>query len=529
MRKLVLAALTALAAAAIAAAPAQAGNFAVNTQTDSTTPGGCTTDPACSLRDAVAAAEDSGDPEDVITIPPGNYELTAGELNLEKATPVGQVTFDGAGTRTTTIDAAGTSRVIDLINGNIVMNDLTLTGGLAPFPAPGDDFPGDGGAILTRALSLTLDRVAIVGNTAQLNGAGIAAPPESGTATKVTVNDSTIAGNQVTGGAVEGLGGGVYVLGDLTMTNSTVSGNSIDNPGIDMGGGIVAAIDPAETDGTTLEIVNSTIAGNSVPATGMGGGLAVVNPTPGVVTTVDVRNTIVAANTAGDATMDCSLLSLPTSDNNLASDASCQFTDEGSLQSTDPQIGALADNGGPTDTRALQAGSPAIDAGTNVDCPAADQRGTARPQGVNCDIGAYERVPDPPPAEPSADLALKLKAKPKRPRPGKRAKLTLIARNSGPDAATDTVVKGRLPKSAKRIAGGANCKLAKPKGKNRRFTCRIGEVAANSSVTLRAKARVGKKAKNVRANARIDSAVADPNRKNNRAKVKRKVKRGPKK
>jgi PKD repeat protein len=58
----------------------------------------------------------------------------------------------------------------------------------------------------------------------------------------------------------------------------------------------------------------------------------------------------------------------------------------------DPKLGGLADNGGLTWTHALQAGSPAIDAG-NPDpstCPATDQRGVSRPQGVGCDIGAYE-------------------------------------------------------------------------------------------------------------------------------------------
>jgi hypothetical protein len=56
-------------------------------------------------------------------------------------------------------------------------------------------------------------------------------------------------------------------------------------------------------------------------------------------------------------------------------------------------LGPLGDNGGPTQTRALLIGSPAIDAGSN-DCPppATDQRGTARPQGAGCDIGAFELV-----------------------------------------------------------------------------------------------------------------------------------------
>lgn len=59
----------------------------------------------------------------------------------------------------------------------------------------------------------------------------------------------------------------------------------------------------------------------------------------------------------------------------------------------DPLLGPLADNGGPTETRALLAGSPAINAGNAAACPATDQRGVGRPQGSGCDIGAYERVP----------------------------------------------------------------------------------------------------------------------------------------
>src|SRR3970282_626777 len=63
------------------------------------------------------------------------------------------------------------------------------------------------------------------------------------------------------------------------------------------------------------------------------------------------------------------------------------------LNSTPAGLGPLANNGGPPQTHALLAGSPAIDAGS-PDCPppATDQRGVARPQGPACDIGAYERA-----------------------------------------------------------------------------------------------------------------------------------------
>ena len=57
----------------------------------------------------------------------------------------------------------------------------------------------------------------------------------------------------------------------------------------------------------------------------------------------------------------------------------------------DPKLGSLADNGGPTRTHALLAGSPAIDAASTPDCPTTDQRGVLRPQRAACDIGSYER------------------------------------------------------------------------------------------------------------------------------------------
>jgi hypothetical protein len=60
----------------------------------------------------------------------------------------------------------------------------------------------------------------------------------------------------------------------------------------------------------------------------------------------------------------------------------------------DPKLGPLQDNGGPTETITLEAGSGALDlVPPGSDCPAADQRGVARPQGAACDAGAYETAP----------------------------------------------------------------------------------------------------------------------------------------
>jgi hypothetical protein len=75
---------------------------------------------------------------------------------------------------------------------------------------------------------------------------------------------------------------------------------------------------------------------------------------------------------------------------NLSSDGSCAFTNLGSRNNTSPRLGPLANNGGPTLTMALLAGSPAIDAGDPSAAPPTDQRGALRPIGPAPDIGAYE-------------------------------------------------------------------------------------------------------------------------------------------
>jgi hypothetical protein len=75
---------------------------------------------------------------------------------------------------------------------------------------------------------------------------------------------------------------------------------------------------------------------------------------------------------------------------NLSSDATCGFNNVGSLNNTDPMLGPLTNNGGPTLTMALLPGSPAIDAGDSSAAPATDQRGFPRPAGLASDIGAFE-------------------------------------------------------------------------------------------------------------------------------------------
>jgi Domain of unknown function DUF11 len=408
-----------------------------------------------------------------------------------------------------------------------VLEGLTVTGGFTDLMS-GGDAPGDGGGILAfEGEEVILRGLNVSGNVAGQNGAGVSAPPESGNRTAVTIESSTIANNKVTGAALEALGGGVYVLGKLSIVNSTVAGNSVESTALTpvvQGGGVLLAIDPASMEGSEGTIVNSTIAGNSVGATGLGGGLAVFNPTPamGGSATLLLRNTIVANNSGPAGPSNCALVALPTSDHSLSSDGSCMLGDAGSKQNTNPLLGPLANNGGETDTMALLEGSPAIDAGTNVGCPPVDQRGMTRPQGPACDIGAFERAATPPPPAAAADLRLRIKPKPKRPVVGGKLAFLVTVANRGPSAATGTVVKGTAPALTRRIAGPKvngkrACKLAKVKGGKRKFTCRLGDIAAGKRKRLRVVVRTEQEGK-VRARARVRSGVADPNLKNNKAK-----------
>ena len=108
---------------------------------------------------------------------------------------------------------------------------------------------------------------------------------------------------------------------------------------------------------------------------------------------VTIQNSIVAGNGLYGCQVEGGANAVLTSlGNNVFGDDSCGAA-AGDQTFTDPVLGPLADNGGPTLTHALLAGSPAIDAADAASCSATDQRGVARPQGAGCDVGAFELVP----------------------------------------------------------------------------------------------------------------------------------------
>jgi len=238
----------------------------------------------------------------------------------------------------------------------------------------------------------TISRTLFRGNSARVGGA-ISLAHDS-----LTVSDSMFVDNEATqddGGAIEGghsfprITGSTFVNnraadsggaisqghGILRVYNSTFSGNSA--------GGSGGAI---ETFSGAAEIVNVTATANSA---GIVGGAFDFSVSSSVVGEYEVRNTVVAMNQPQDCRMHTPSSPI-ISAANLDSDGTCEFTGPGDLAGVDPQLAALADNGGPTLTVKPLPGSPLLDSGNGPTCTTTDQRGAARPQFGGCDRGAFE-------------------------------------------------------------------------------------------------------------------------------------------
>jgi hypothetical protein len=257
-----------------------------------------------------------------------------------------------------------------LNNGSLTLDHVLLTGNVMATNA-GDFWKGGGGIYNGQGSTFNLIDSTVANNQAAWSGGGVYSFFNSTT----TILRSTISGN--TSGDV---GGAIRSLGNMTITNSTISGNTATGW---MGGGFF------HTDGI-MNIVNSTIVNNTAPAGTTGGGF--VGTFTSANATLTLSNTIIAGNSGSQcfyAPWGSGIVTATSLGHNLVSDTSC-FAVSSDLITGTTQIGPLADNGGPTLTHALLAGSPAIDAGDDITCTATDQRGVNRPQGTHCDIGAYE-------------------------------------------------------------------------------------------------------------------------------------------
>jgi hypothetical protein len=158
------------------------------------------------------------------------------------------------------------------------------------------------------------------------------------------------------------------------VTNSTFNANG----GAFAAGGNI--YNCCNNKGTAL-LDNDTIAGG-IAASGLGGNVSNVNSDQQA-GTLFLENTILA-NASSGMNCDGTMTDLGGNLRWPTSDSTCV----GSYG--DPKLAALANNGGPTFTMALQTGSAAINTAIESFCPPTDQRGVIRPQGPQCDIGAFE-------------------------------------------------------------------------------------------------------------------------------------------
>ena len=347
-------------------------------------------------------------------------------ITLTSGTPLAatdSVAVVGPGAGLLTISGNHATRVFNL-NGNGVLNDslsgLTITAGksvsgaggaigldneivtLTDCRVTGNVSTGAGGAIGVGDYgNLVLRNCTVAGNSAATQGGGVTF---AGGGT-LSVDHSTLSGNTAGGGTG---GGGVYFVGTagsfagtagltpngLTVTDSTISGNSA----VTDGGGV----EVYQSYGT-VTVQNSTIAFNS--AGGNGGGLSAAGTGTGGAATFALTSSIVARNAAGGAGPDVNdvvaggVSGPVVADHSLIGVADFGFVlvDNGgnrtgtSATPLDPLLGPLTNNGGPTQTHALTAGSPAIDAGANPTNLTTDQRGLLRTFGSAPDMGAFEK------------------------------------------------------------------------------------------------------------------------------------------
>jgi hypothetical protein len=239
-------------------------------------------------------------------------------------------------------------------------------------------------ALAGGAIENYLGRLSVARSTLSGNSAGIGGSMANAAGGTLVVRDCALANNYA-----DDAGGGIYNEGGVTVTNSTFSGNDA----FFAGGAI-------ENFRGTLSVTSSTISGNGADS---GAGLSIESGT------VAVSNTIIANSLTGGDCAEFEGAIVVDGGHNLVEDSmdACGLVNgtNGNLVGVDPLLApaGLKDNGGPTQTIALLAGSPAIGAGDPEVCADApvdglDQRGYVRP-GVGhgqCSIGAYEADAIPP-------------------------------------------------------------------------------------------------------------------------------------
>lgn len=370
-----------------ASAPAGAATITVTSNQD-TGPG--------SFRQAVASAV-AGDTINFNLAWPATIAILQTPLYFTKS-----ITIDGPGADKLTFDGnhAGSPLFQTHFSASLTISGVTIRrGGSGAIYVPGN------------AQSLTLRHCAVVDNIEQAllvwgnltvddcvfsgNLTTNISTTDYGSAIYVgrgvaSISNSTFAGNDSSDGC-----GAIYNGGSMTIRNSTFSDNRTIGTNSSQGGAICSpgalAVEASTFTGNyargyggTLLAGNGTLTSSTFRDNSSGLGGDGINGGPGLIVSRSILQGCVDAVTSGG--------------DNLVSDGSC-FPASAGLNDRiglDPRLGELANNGGPTKTVALQAGSPAIDQviANAAGCSGSDQRGVARPLGVRCDIGAFERDTD---------------------------------------------------------------------------------------------------------------------------------------
>ncbi len=409
-----------------AASPADAAIYVVNSTADAVDAainGTCAAaGGACTLRAAIQEANAVTN-ADTIQLPAGTYTLmiagddalaAVGDLDIRNP-----VAIEGAGAGVTTVDAAGIDRVFEIpfspSTFQVAIDAVTIRGGATTNSGGGGIAHSDDGTLLLSSVTLTDNHVAgitsnAVGGAIDVNGGGTATLQECllwdnsadrggaiFTNSTLTLLDSTITGNLARVGSAFESYGTTTVVGTTIWDNESTGGAVVDvaqdqtilwNSTLTLNtpAGALVLVSGADA----LDIGRSTLFDNAAFGT--------IRVVSGVVEAIGsvIAGSIGTQECSTDGTGTFGLL-----DYNLDDDGSCVPTATG-ITAADPLLGALADNGGPTLTRAPLAGSPLIDAAeASPLCTGVDQRGFPRPADgggppeARCDIGAVELAPEP--------------------------------------------------------------------------------------------------------------------------------------
>ena len=280
-----------------------------------------------------------------ITIRGGYY----GGIYADRAT----LTVDNCAVRENFCDCGFGAGGITNDQGTLTILNSIIDGNTAGYAT---GFPGGDGGGISNVVggSLTIRNSAITNNWAYLRGGGIIADGP------VTIIDSTISGN-VTGWDLDesGVGGGILVGGKLEIINSTISGNRASGSESGTAGGILCSGSVTITNSTvsgnfawedgggivvdgTAVITNSTISGNEARLSGGG----IINYGE-----LELGDTILNAGTQGANIVNGEGGTITSRGYNLSSDNAAGFlTVAGDQVNTNPILGPLQNNGGPTFT-----------------------------------------------------------------------------------------------------------------------------------------------------------------------------------